>query len=242
VLTPWARGHHVRWFSGLPVVATPFGVEGGEGAMEDSSRFLLATAQADAEEVLARRGVRWIVLQDLDADLLLGAKLLGVGGVEAVQSFHGFTFPIVSAEGYGRVGPRLYYRYGTGENGAAPLDGFRLLDEDAPGDGVEPVKLFERVRGARLAVSGVAPRSQVEALVEVETPTGRGVPFLVRAQADAGGNASVRIPYATGPNGRAKASPCLVREGARSALVLISEDAVVRGAAVSVALRAEAKR
>jgi hypothetical protein len=237
VLASWSRGHDVRYYSGLPVVTTPFGTEGGEGAMEDSARFLLAASQEQAEQVLARRQVRWILLHAPDPELLLGAELLAVPGMEVRQTFHGFVFPAPSPAAYQRVGSRLYYRYGIAEDGATSLDGFRLLDEDAGGSEGEPAKLFERVPGARLAVAGAAPLAPVEAVMEVRTPSGRIVPMQLRGAADAAGTATLRVPYASGANGRSIASDCFIRCGGRSGVVQIPERAVLRGEIVRTELR-----
>jgi hypothetical protein len=237
VLGPWSRGHHLRYYSGLQVLTTPFGTEGGEGAMEDAARFLLAPTQQEAEEVLARRRIGWVFLDLVSEEVVLGAELLGSPEVTTTTTFHGFAFKSPSPVAHQRVGLRLYYGYGLGGDGAAPLDGFRLIDEDASGPGAEPAKLFEYVAGARLALEGATPHAPVEAVVELSAPAGRTFQFVTRAVSDARGRAELRVPYAAGMNGRTRASACFAGDARRQAIVAIPESAVSRGERIAVVLR-----
>jgi dolichyl-diphosphooligosaccharide--protein glycosyltransferase len=237
VLAPWERGHHVRYYSGLPVLTTPFGTDTGEEGMEDSARFHLAETEPEAEAVLARRQLRWVLVQAIDSEAALGAYILRAPGITEVRSVQGTTVVALSPRALGRIGPRLFYRYGVAEPGVPALAAFRLVDEQQFAPWSTPARLFEHVPGARLEVEGAAPSSEVVALTEVTAPTGRVWQWSTRARTDGQGRATLRVPYATGENGRAHASACYLMDGKRTARVAIPEAAIVEGAVVPAALR-----
>jgi hypothetical protein len=204
--------------------------------MEDSARFHLAETEPEAEAVLARRQLRWVLVQATDSEVSLGAYILRVPGITEVRSVQGTAVVVLSPRALGRIGPRLSFRDGLAEPGVPALAAFRLVDEEAVPGGA-PARLFEHVPGARLEVEGAAPSSEVVALVEVTAPTGRVLQWSTRVWTDGSGRATLRIPYATGENGRAYASTCYLMDGKRTARVAVPEAAIVEGAAVTAALR-----
>lgn len=235
VLAGWDRGHEVRYYSRLPVIATPFGTEGGAQALEDAARFFVASSEAEADDVLERRRVRWVLVEPPLAQLRLAAMLLGRDPVVRLRPEAREIVPLPAT--LGLVSTRLYVQDGARTASAPALARFRLVAETPADDDVPAVKLFERVPGATLRVSGAEPGSPVEAVVEVRTPTQRSFAFEVHETADASGNAALRVPYASGRNGSVLVSACRVRAASGSADVEVPEDAVTGGGEVPVRLR-----
>jgi dolichyl-diphosphooligosaccharide--protein glycosyltransferase len=238
ILASWSVGHHVRYGSGLPVIATPFGTEGGAGAMEDTSAFHLASAWDEAERILERRRVRFILLQDPIPDAALAAETFGLPPDRApavfVRDVHEGLAIAVNPTLEQLVPVRLFFGDGLAipRRAQAAIAEVRLVDE-AGGPGAPRAKLFERVPGARLRVTGAPAGGVVSARTTVKTPLGRQLVWGGSARADAGGNAELRVPYATGSNGAVRASAYLVEAGKKRAAT-VPETAVVAGAVVQV--------
>jgi asparagine N-glycosylation enzyme membrane subunit Stt3 len=216
VLCSWSRGHHVRVFSGQPALTTPFGFDSGADSMTDWAKFMLARTAAEADAILYARGIRWILLEPAPLDPWLAEQLAPErAGARA------FGPPI-----------SLILRLWDG-NGAADLQaagGYRLVDEDFEegGDGSR-AKLFERVPGAQVRVTGAPPGARVSATVELRTPTKRRTSLTLLADADDAGRASLRLPYAVGRNGFVRAEPWIVVAGGSTRSLALSEAEVVSG-------------
>ncbi len=253
VLVPWSHGHDLRWFSGLPVVSSPFGIDGGPGALEVDAAFHRATDQATAEAVLAARRVGLVVLYEpLDE-------------VVSLEAFAPATALPVTAPGPDperidqvRVLPafrmivpvRLWLwdgMWGEGDGrpafqGPPAIDGFRLLAESGSisiwnAVGVSMFKLFQPVAGARVTVRGATPGASVEARTDLRTGRGRRLEWSTRATAGPDGVARFRLPYATGLNGQVEASPWRFSDGSRATGLAPGERAVLLGEALEARLR-----
>jgi hypothetical protein len=108
----------------------------------------------------------------------------------------------------------------------------RLVDE--AGEPRAPrAKLFERVPGARLRVTGIPPGVDVFATTTVVTPLGREFVWRSSARPDPGGSAELRVPYATGANGAVRASAFVVEAGDRR-VVSVPGSAVATGSVLNV--------
>ncbi len=246
VLAPWSHGHDVRYWSGRPVVSSPFGIEGGAGALEVDAAFHRATDGDTAQAVLASRRVGLVLIFEpldevvsLDAFAPPGALPI----VEAVPGGPRVTDVRVRPAFRMLVATRLWLwdgQWGDGSGaplaeGPPPIAGFRLVGE-SPGiaiwqrTGVPMFKLFEVVPGLALQVSGAAPGAQVRATTRLQTNTGRLTEWSTHATADQGGVARLQLPYATGLNGAVEASPWLVTDGRGATGVALSEREVVLGA------------
>lgn len=232
MLTPWPYGHHALFLAGRPVIASPFGTEGGAGALEDLAAFYTEADPAAAERLLARRAVQYVLLRNPTEDVALLVGHGGRTGTGGVQARHHVALERIPS----LVVTRLYGAAGSGSDDPAwpGLEGFRLVDEEDP-DTV-PVRLFEVVPGATVAVRGGTPGGRVTATVGLAAPFGgEGAWRTVRAL-DARGEAVLRLPYATGPNGRIIARAWVLTDGRRSAALALSEQQVTEGARVTVDL------
>jgi len=252
ILAPWSHGHDLRYFSGRPVVSSPFGVEGGEGALEVDAAFHRATDQATAEAVLAARRVGLVVVfEPLDEVVSLEAfappdalRVYDLGpdpdrldNVRILAPFRMLTVVRLWLwDGmWGEADGRPM------QTGFAAIDGFRLVGETDTLSiwnkvGVPMFKLFQPVAGARVVVRGARPGASVEASTRLRTNRGRVVDWTTRATADAGGVARFRLPYATGPNGEVEAAPWRLSDGQRATGVVTGEAAVIFGQQLEVAL------
>jgi hypothetical protein len=138
---------------------------------------------------------------------------------------------------------------GASEQGVPALEHFRLVTEGpprgfplgalggaVPGNVVAPYKLFEIVEGAVLEIRA-APGSEVEVSLEVATPARRRFRYRAVARAGEAGVARIRVPYATETAAPARPTgPYRVRAESAGAEVHVSEEQVLRGAVLAIAL------
>ncbi len=238
VLARWDWGHHIRFFAGLPIVASPFGTEGGAGAMEDLATFFLADDEAAAHRLLTRRGVRWVLVEDpatTVADSLARSERKPPPITIVRDPLRGFIFHC--EEPYDRLVPvRLYYDAGasTAKNPSA-LGGFRLVADIGPPGGPPVMRLFEVVAGATIQVLGAHPGGTVVASTSIATQLGTFV-WTARTTARDNGEALVTLPYATGPNGGAIAAPFTFTDGNAFGTLVTTEEQIKLGARIRLDL------
>jgi dolichyl-diphosphooligosaccharide--protein glycosyltransferase len=246
VLAPWTAGHAFRT-AGHPVVASPFGTDTGRRGLEDEAAFYLATDPQDAEQVLARRRVRFVVVTSPVgmADALRGFVPPGrAPPVEVRRDQGGRT--VVPTEGFSRTMlARLFFGDGMPPRSVdEPSWGCaRLVREELPPTptGVPDrtqVKTFEVVPGAVLRVLGASTRVAAEA--SVTTNTGRRFQWRTFGDPSDRGVAELIVPYATGSTGDVGAGAWTVRSGSRVVTVAVPPGAPERGDAVVVDLDAAA--
>jgi asparagine N-glycosylation enzyme membrane subunit Stt3 len=248
VLGAWELGHLVRYYGGRPAVATPFGTEGGAGAMEAVARFDLGPG-GEAEALLHARRARWVMMLDPVVRAYSEASLLGSSfGVRMERSCSAAEGKVdsVSAEFLATTGARLFYFDGGSapEFPAPPLDALRLVYESPPspvdaGAPSRQVKTFERVAGATVDVTGAGPGEPVRASVRVRTNQGRVFTWSTAARADTAGRARLRLPYATGRNGAVESSPCALSGRGREVALVLDARQVAQGERVWVDLGGE---
>jgi hypothetical protein len=230
VLASWSRGHHVRFFSGLPALVTPFGSDAGRDTLTDWARFMVARSEPEADAVLDPRGVRWVLLEPEAFDLRLASRLLVPDPASSPRRLS--EVPVASQLAVG-----LLWRDGNAGATAPASAGYRLVDEDFPeGREGEAAKLFERVPGARVEVLGAPPGGRVVATVQFTSPTERRGGLTLFADADASGKASLRLPYALGRNGFVVAEPWRVEVGGRERRLVLSDAQVLSGSRVELSL------
>jgi hypothetical protein len=252
VLAPWSHGHDLRWFSGRPVVSSPFGVEGGAGALETDAAFHRTTSQAEAEALLAARRVGLVAtFEPLDEVVSLAA----FAPAGAIQVHRQGADPdrlddvVVLPTFRMLVATRLWLwdgMWGQADGrpereGPAALDAFRLVGESPSRSiwhavAVPMFKLFQPVAGARLTVRGATPGASVAARTVLRSNTGRIVEWATHAGADADGVATLRLPYASGLNGAVEAAPWRIDDGRAASGVAPSERAVLLGEPIEVRL------
>ena len=239
VLTPWSLGHAVLYFSRKPVVTTPFGTDGGLGAMEDSAQFFLASNPDGAEFLLGQRQIGFLLLLNPADEVLTLYPFFGSTAPSPVtfvpDRLNGGEMRVTNTFG-SLVVSRLYFQDGSGAARfrSPALASYRLLFETPSVRGPSSLserqmKLFGVVRGANVVVEHARPESLVVATVPVVTNQGRPFLWTTVAQSDAMGRATVRIPYATGKNGLVGALACTVSDGVRSAEIALLEKQIAEG-------------
>jgi dolichyl-diphosphooligosaccharide--protein glycosyltransferase len=244
VLSEWSFGHEIQWFARKPVIATPFGTEIDPRSIEDAAAFFLEADPRAAEALLRRRGVGFLFLASPAEEVALlhgfvPDRPVAVGVTRSLS--RGLQYDVREPFG-GLVASRLFYFDGSWPvPGGASLDGYRLIAESPQTTSVLSVttqllKVFQVVDGATVRVEGAEPGALVAAIVPVDSPVGRSFVWTTAAAADPGGRATLRVPYATGPNGTVRAGACAVTDGRREQSVEIAEAAVLGGGTIDVAL------
>ena len=150
---------------------------------------------------------------------------------------------------YRSLTQRLHREDGLERGDSPRFERFRLVTEGPRGGrpltdlyggiaapGVAPYKLFERVAGAVIEVQTEAA-APVEAALVLHSPFGRQFRYVAKTTAGANGIARLRVPYASDAKTPVAArEPWELRVGAARLPVVVSEEAVLQGATVSISL------
>lgn len=222
VLATWDLGHLVRYYAHKPVVVSPFGTDVGARAMQDAASFNLSADPSSALRILEARRVGFVVLSDPFVNAVLDQALIGAPPYVLRECGASFGRRFAVGEHYeDLVAPRLFYLDGLSrpESNVAPIDRLRFMYESASGG----IKIFGVVKGATLHVSAARPSTPVTASVQLATNRGRQFTWSTSTVTDASGEASVRVPYATGLNGATVASRWYVSDGTSVAAVDVDE-------------------
>lgn len=245
VLAQWDLGHGIEWAGARPTVGTNFGSYLGQDSYLDPWRFFLARDDDEAEAILERRGVRYVLMtstfvRNLDTMVrllhpearatfvaedgggawleTLGGRLLGEApprGREPV-SWPGFL--------------RLVHMSPRGERDPAPPG----RDAPAPFGWI-----WERVPGAVVEVSGLSAADELVVRVDVRyVEASEELSWEGRARPGPDGVARVRVPWATdAPNGEGRVpSPARWAVGVLGGQLEIPERAVLGGERIPVTL------
>jgi hypothetical protein len=252
VLCPWSDGHDVRYGSRRPVISSPFGIEGGAGALAVDAAFYRAIDQAAVEVLLASRRVGLVLVSEpLDEVVSLQAFAPpdAVPVIAPGPDPRRLSKVLLRPSFHTLVSTRLWVWDGMWgdrdgrplQEGPPALDGFRLLGEGPTRSlwqtvAVPLYKLFQPVSGALVAVRGAIPGRRVEARTSLRTNQGRAIEWTTWTVAGADGAAHLRLPYAAGLNGAVLASPWRISDGRGATGVAPSERSVLLGESLEVLL------
>ncbi len=248
VLGPWDLGHVIQFYAGRPVVASPFGTEGGANAMEATAGLWFATTNARAESLLSERRCGLLLLSDVPSQTwtLHGFAPPGTPPPFEVAPYLNASADMAETMDYWRLVPvRLYHQDGLPSGDLPAIDGFRLLAETWPTSPGIPAderqwKLFEHVAGAKVVIHG-HPGTQVRAAIALETNAGRRVRWVTAAEVGPDGSGTLRLPYASGANGLTRGGAWTVTARDRAVELVLDESAVLDGQIVALdATRASA--
>ena len=239
----WEQGHLIQYYAGRPCIATPFGTESGVDSMRDMAALLYARAEDDVVTILTRRHAGLVLLEaplerGLEAWPFAPAGSAPFGRIER-DRLRGVSAEVVDRAALEQlVVRRLHLRDGSGVAGTdlAALGHFRLVAEGPTGPGDSQVKLFELVAGAHVEVAGATGGAVVEGRVAISTGSGRRGEWVTSARADLAGSCTLRVPWATGANGRVSAGPLQVSDRAHRAMVSMAESAIREGSSIHVNL------
>ncbi|HSN92752.1 MAG TPA: hypothetical protein VLS93_16085, partial [Anaeromyxobacteraceae bacterium] len=244
VLSSWAEGHEIQAIARKPVVSTPFGTDIDPRSLEDQAAFFTAADPEAAAALLRARRVGFLLLHNPVREIATMSRF-APGAPEWAIEERGLATGsryAMRPEMFDLVVSRLFFFDGGSRSGEPrALGAYRLLAESPSqvsvlGLTAQAYKLFGVVEGARLSVRGARPGTAVAASLPVATAAGRRFLWATGAAADWNGAATLRIPYASGPNGASLAGPVTVGDGARSRLVTLEERQVVEGLEVPVDL------
>jgi asparagine N-glycosylation enzyme membrane subunit Stt3 len=218
ILCPANVGHLIHYVAHRATPSDNFGPYAGSRHFRQAQHFFELRSEARAVEVARALDARYVLTVDY-----------GPVGLDTLAE-------------------RLHREDGRARPDAPRWEHFRLVAEGPRGGiplsafyggvgtpGVAPYKLFERVRGAVLAVAAT-PGTPVEAAVTVVSPLGRHFRYEAEATAGPDGQARLRVPYATETTTPVRPSgPWQVRVAGRTVLVAVSEDDVRSGRTIAVA-------
>jgi len=215
VLAQWDHGHGIEWVGERATIATNFGSYLGEDSYLDPWRFFLETNQADAEKLLERRRVRYILMA---SDWQRNQQTM-----QAALPDHRADFgmvPYLSRTSQDRLGfLRAVY--------VSRLDDDQHL-------GVSGT-IYEYVPGAWLEVHG-SPGATLVASLRITYAGDTSIIWSGRMRANAEGGARMRVPYCTdGANGDGRADGLISwsfdgRRGEQA----VPEDAVYSGLSIEL--------
>jgi hypothetical protein len=243
VLATWSRGHAVMWIGGRPSIACNFGAFAGRDGFLAPARFFLGTDAGAAEALLAARDAALVMVRgNQPASVRDQLRMLGVEGETALVHVDAQGRLQVGRAWMETMGGKLFAfadgSLGVPADKVAPPGFLRLVHASEAGLPGPASWLYERVAGARLRVRA-RPGERVRALVAVTlAPGGPPRTYVATAVADGTGQASLRVPYATGTQGSVQAGACRVEGEGRGAEVAVPEQAVRHGEDVDVSLDA----
>ena len=239
-MNPWPLGHKLLHVAGTPVTVTPFGSYVGGAGFADATDFLLAGDDALARDILERRGIGWVVVDD---DLgTIGAAIVGRG--ENPREWYSREPLADGSVAYGFRGPLVrstYFRLtrlagseatvvtsdGVSETVPAAR-GLRLVIDSARDDEIGFAKVYEVVRGASLRVR-TAPGATVVARYEWRSDAGRSRTHEQSAVADAAGEAVLSLPYSSDRPDLGHASAWRITAGGATRELRVSDEDVRAG-------------
>lgn len=235
VLASWSLGHDLLTFGGRANLCSPLIATGQTRGLRACLLLTLGTDPAETEALLAEHNPRWW--------LVTPWSLAAMRAYAAAVGWSPDDFAARGADG--RMAPTRRGRCTPGQQlwhaaGSAPADGscrgqarWRLVWQAQGG-----AKLFARVRGARVYVSGCDPGAQVRLEARLDV-AGQGWRWLDAATAAADGRAELATPWSSGFRSEGVALldqrvSCRRGQSVAAAALLIDEAAVQQGLAVEV--------
>lgn len=223
VMALWGHGQTIQWAAERGVVASNYGHYVGEESFLDSFRFFAGDDVAQAEALLARRRVDYVLI---------------------TSEFERQWGSISAAAGVSNSAERLARSMGARLLGAgAPLEFLRVVHaspladprRSSAGAGAAPPSgwVLERVSGAWIEARG-SPGALLEFEAELRL-RGQRLRYSTSARADADGRARVRTPYSSERIGDLEpASPIRVRFAGRERALEVREADVRSGATITL--------
>jgi|GEM_PF-85217 len=215
VMAMWDYGNWIEYRARRPVVANNF-----QAGASTADEYLAADTEEAANGILDRRKTRYIIL---DSGTGLGYKdfvygkfgsVLKMAGKNEPNYYYVFEVPtpdytasanLLNDNYYNTVYARLFLLDGSSvenplKSDAKALSHYRLVYESNTTwlnkAGLKKIKVFEYVPGAK--IKGKAqPWARLNISVPVSTNRNRTFNYINRIEADAAGNFTLVVPYAT---------------------------------------------
>ncbi|MCX9012757.1 MAG: oligosaccharyl transferase, archaeosortase A system-associated [Candidatus Methanoperedens sp.] len=250
VMAMWDYGNWIEYRARRPVVANNF-----QAGASTADEYLAADTEQAANGILDGRKTRYVIL---DSDTGFGYKdfvhgkfgsVLKVAGKNESDYYYSFEVPtpdytasadLLNDNYYNTVYARLFLLDGSSvenplKSDAKALSRYRLVYESNTTwlnkTGLKKIKIFEYVPGAK--IKGKAqPGARLNISVPVSTNRNRTFNYINRIEADARGNFTLVVPYATegtpygtGPDGNYTLSV----NGLPARSIRVSNQQVMRG-------------
>ncbi len=219
ILCPANVGHVLHYVAHRATPSDNFGPYSGSRYWTATQRFFEVRTEARAVQLADALGSRYVMTAEYGAVdyRSLTQRLHREDGLERDDSPRFEQFRLITEGPFG--GRPLIDLFG----GAAP-------------PGVVPYKLFERVAGAVLEAHAPAG-TPVEAKLILHSPFRRSFEYSAKGITGDDGVARLRVPYASqGTTPVASHGPWLVRVGDTTQAVAVSDEAVLQGDTVVVAV------
>ncbi|MCD1294171.1 oligosaccharyl transferase, archaeosortase A system-associated [Methanocella sp. CWC-04] len=248
VMSWWDYGNFILYRGERPAVSNNF-----QTGIEDSARYFVAGDESYANSIMDKRNCRYVMIDQRMGSPYAGAMYgifdnipyMADEDPSSYYMFYRMPEPLGSEEvidGNDKYYDSMYARmfYGDGCGGFNELGGivdglehYRLVYVTS---GIDPVKIFEYVKGSK--ITGTAqPGSKVELRLTLEIPGGdtNKKTYYSSAIADSDGQYSFTVPYPTsGYPGVIKAvSKYSIISGASEVLVDVPEDAISEGKVIN---------
>ncbi len=235
ILSWWDYGNWILYRSKRPVVANNF-----QAGATDSARFFLAEEEEEALNVADRRGVRYVITDEKMVYRKLPAIARWIDEDPASYVSIAADSEVLTYEHSPRflatVLARLHLR------DCSDLGSFRLVYESKTTSGlrfpVSRVKVFERVKGARIA--GTTPYDEpMGVILDMTSNQGRRFQYF-SSTTPVDGRYEIVVPYSTGgTDGTHSVGPYLLGPlkdfpGGDATEVEVSEEDVLGGGTVEV--------
>jgi len=234
VAAEWVWGHWITQIGRKPNIANPLGqtARNREGVAE-IARLFLAESEAEADSIIARLGIRYLLLSSIPVTVSELAVQAGrdpsryvLRGPDGADTF---LQPF-----YDTFHSRLYLGGGAGVGPTEPVSGVRLVFEsrvriDFQGRPMPAVRIFEVVPGATL--HGRCASDVVEAWAALEDAD---LVYAVRGAPGPDGEFALAMPYASERTRAAIPARITVRCGEHEVVVDVAEQDVLAGRRVEV--------
>ncbi len=222
VLAEWDHGHAIEWWGEVPTLATNFGpYVGGSERFLDPWRFFLTADDSAGEALLEQRDARYVlVTRDAERNLATALRALERPRLDEGTWRATTLARLVASDLADADAHPAFLRLRAAEPA--------LLNGEA-----RPfARLYERVRGAQLTVTG-EPGARVALRMRVTTASD-SLLWTATAALDAGGRATLRVPYATEAGDGPYATRADLTVGGRPLTLAIPPVAVRTGALLTV--------
>lgn len=215
VMSMWDYGNWIEYEAHRPVVANNF-----QAGAETADRFLTADTEEAANAILDQRKTRYVVLDSATGfgykDNVHGkyGSVLKIAGKNESDYYYSFEVPVpkdtitvylLNDNYYNTVFARLYLMDGSAvenplKTDAKALSRYRLIYESNSTwlnkTGVKTIKLFEYVPSARIK-GRTMPNASISVSIPVTTNRNRTFNYTNKVKADAKGNFTLVVPYAS---------------------------------------------
>jgi len=245
IMSWWDYGDYILYEAERPAVANNF-----QTGIADSANYFISQDEASADAILDKDNVKYVML-----DLRMGSPWAGVtDGIfenmpdlagQNTNNYHmSYLMPVPDGTNQVLDGSDLYYNTmysrlfnGDGLGGKdelgvnqSGLQHYQLLYET---HGVDPVKVFQYVKGATIA-GNATPDSSVQISLSVATPDANET-YYGSTTAGPTGAYSFTVPYPTsGLTGVVMTGPAyVITSGGSSVSVQVSQDEADNGGTVN---------